>query len=473
MKPNKEYYNEHKLKQYTAIADDLTRNDKRFANSKGEGQDFKDFMEETNKVIKTSPSPAAVDAAKQSAGDFTSTFVLKCLYQEITEHPSLSYMDFVDLFDDEVLTNGNSKEFNNQLITGYENFDKNKFVPDEASPVFGESHLFNMFKREAGGAVILEDGNFQFKKPVSITEAQWLPYFTSGKLGVFVSMVIETVDKCYRIFKFNLIGNLLKDLNPKRKITGKAPNLFEAMYKEIFPELQEMGYLSSDYNYGPLQNGEDSKFVTNTEPSKLLMIMHPKTKSALTGGVQSQLFNKGLISPEQFIKPENIKSVGKQITIGDSKTPIKVNPNAPHYVPETRIIVMDPDAIRFITQINTKESQAYAENLTLQIYLHVWGGVTILPWGQVFVYDNPNLNRVPSEETAPITVAETASKKDVKALNKAQEALETANMTIESLTAEADEREARIHELEQLLMEKEIGEEAAVASLDDESETQE
>lgn len=166
-----------KNKKHKQLADDV-------ASELGH-KDAKDFMRQTKETVEAAEAPInrnniktqmAGKAALKAAAEFTTTYLQLILYQEIQEHPNTEYMGaLLEFFDDGVISKGNGKQYNNQLITGNDVYDKNAFVPISANPVFGEAQVIKIFKDQSektdptSAEPELMPNTFQYKKPISIT----------------------------------------------------------------------------------------------------------------------------------------------------------------------------------------------------------------------------------------------------------------------------------------------------------------
>ena len=387
-----------KNKKHKELADDV-------ADQLGHG-DAKKFMEKTKSIVETAEAPANRNnvkaqmdgkAALKAAAEFTTTYLQLILYQEIQEHPNTEYMAaLLEYFDDGVISKGNGKQYNNQLITGNDYYDKNKFVPTATNPVFGEAQVIKMFKDQAektdptSAEPELMPNTFRYKKPISITVDVWQPFFMEGNLAGFVSLIEQSVAESYKWFKFDLLAKAVTSMKPLKNIVGTAPNLFEAMYKEILPEMKKMKTLSGQYSI------RDTAYLSTTSTDEMIVFADIDVSTALSAGIQSQLFNAQLITPISAISPENHIYLGNKLEIGTSLQAITVDDATPYLEP-TKIIVMKKNSIKFLTQIIKTETQAYAENLVIQVYLHAWATWDYLNWGQAFTYTNPNILKSPSE----------------------------------------------------------------------------
>lgn len=362
-------------KQNKQIADDL-------AKSKGH-DDFKDYANDVKEKL-NSPNKSIVKATEKSLVNDLGQLLQLCLYQVIENNPDTEYMNFVDLFDDGEIAEGNSKEYIATKMTGADTFVKEQFIPLKVSKKSIESHVIQMY--DANGK--LNSKAYQFKKPITIQEVEYIKYFKKGAMNEFLTNLTEQLQKTYSIYKFEKSMNLITSLTPQKTVVGTADNMFDAFTNEVFPLIRKMKFINTDYNYN-----NSSKFIHNSKLSNLIILMSSNNIQKLESGIKTQLFNAQLLGVEGEIKAADFLSAGNKITFGDSDTDISVSTD--EYLDDNTIIVLDRNAIKHVNQVKLSESQAWGENLTVQLNLHIWGALDILPWGKMFKYTNANLSVLP------------------------------------------------------------------------------
>lgn len=371
-----------KRKSMTKTANDL-------AGVKGH-KDAKSFMEDTKAKLE-STNKAVKQKAVSDAREFTKDLLLLVLYQDIDKMSDLGYVsDFANKFDDGEISEGNAKQYIANKLTGNDTYLSNEFVPAKKSKKSVETHVIQMYTKDnSTGDISLHPKAYQFKKPLTLQEPEWLPYFKSGALGEFIAELQRQLATVYNIYKFNKIANLIKTQTFNKSITGTGKDLFECLSDEILPAIRKMTTLNSEYNVNA-----KSKYVHNTKIEDLIVIMSPANIQRIQSGIKSQLFNAKFLDIGTLLNENNIINLGNEINIGDSDTEISIG--AAEYVDDNTVYVLSKKAIRHVSQISRQESQAWAENLSIQLTLHVWGAVDFLPWGQGFKYTNPNLSKLPA-----------------------------------------------------------------------------
>lgn len=349
-------------------------------------KDAKDFIE-THKVKLNSKNAATRAMGERSVGDWFGNLLLLCLYQHIENQQSFGYMNsFADAFDDGVVDEGNAKEYIANKITGVSTYLADQFVPTKRSTKSVENYVIQMYD----SAGTLNNKAYQFKKSQTIEAPEYIPYFKKGALNEFIAGLTAQIYIAYEMFKFDKIAKLITTATPQKTIAGKATNMFDAFVEEIFPEWKEMTFANTQYNYK-----SSSKYVHSSSLNDLIVIMSSKNLQRLNSGIKTQLFNAQFFGVDSELKNSDIISLGNQIVIGDEDTPISVSSTP--YVDDNTLWIVDRRYVKHILQINRKETQMWAENMTISIVLHIWGAADILPWCPMIKYTNENLSVQPNK----------------------------------------------------------------------------
>lgn len=373
-----------------AIMEEHTKISNEYAISKG----FSNYGEMSDKIksLLTDNSFVNRQAGERIAGQTIYDLALLVLYQEVQSSRDAKYLDFAELFNDGYITEGNSKSYVFDMITGHSNYDKTKFIPESATEQSVKSHIISMFKSSSSAGQVLADNAVQYKKPLTILTPNWVQYFIKNSLNQFLTTLRLNMRKEFKIFKFHKVASFLTSLTNVKTIEGTAKNMFDCFTEEIFPEIEKMNFYSSDYNRDQTFKGIDAAGSEN-----VYLVAHSNILTKLKTGIQSQTYNAKLISLESLLGSDKVISLGNQFVIGDENTPVSVNDTP--YVDENTIWVFNKNLIKFLYQINTQASQSFAENLATQLVLHIWFTMDTLPWGQVFKYTNQNLKVLPGNET--------------------------------------------------------------------------
>lgn len=333
---------------------------------------------------------AGSSIANDTASEFAKKLFLLVLEQRIDSDYNLKNYRWINKFELVKMEAGNTKQFIRQIITGAESYEKNKFVPSEISDPLGDTTTISLY---ADKNETLTTYGYKYKKPVVVMRNEWVPYFISGKLQVFIDGLVKMANESYQLFKFQMIQNMIGDLktNIANKITGTATNILTSFTNEIYPEIVNMGFLNSKYNIN--MNGTATS-LNSSNPEDLLILMNNKVYTRLNSGVLAQVYNNKLASVEEYINKENITPCAQKIVVGDSKTPISVSTD--DLISENEIIVMNKESIKGIYWVEQAEQQSWAENMTVSFVFHIWGAYGFIPWGQGFYYTNPNLSVMPN-----------------------------------------------------------------------------
>lgn len=307
------------------------------------------------------------------------------LRQEIFTVQEAQYINFVDTFNDGTVKEGNAKTYVFNNPTGKDTYDRNQYVSTATTVADVDSFAIKMYNDT--GKTLSSQG-YQFRKPVVYIGEEWIPYFKSGNLTGFIADIQKNIYLTWKMFIFDKIVRKIKGATYRKDIRGTAANCFDAWSNEILPAIREMTTYSADFNHN--SNNTNLMF---SNPSDLLVFAHPKTIQTLQSGIKSQLFNAKLLDIKGLVDAENFINPGKELNIGDPNTKITAGTN--YYIPENTIFVINKNAIKHFSQIDTIESMFYGKNLALEFTMHKWGALDFLPWGQCFKYTNNNLNTLP------------------------------------------------------------------------------
>lgn len=362
------------------------------------------LIDDINSRISTA-NAVSQDAALQAASDFISKLTLLTLKQQIDGEYNMGAYDYVNKFENIKMPAGNSMQFQRKILTGNESYNANNFIPTKLSEPSGDVTNISLYQTDG---TTLSTYGYQYKKGVTLQRQKWLPYFTSGSLQKFLSETVDAVNQSYYLFRVSMIEKMILAMKPTRtessgqytltnnqiqkNVVGTASNLLTSFTQEIFPLINKMRFLSSEYN---LNLNGTSTSLNSTSKNKLIMLVNTNTYTKLTHGVIANVFNAELVKPDNFISTENIFQVNKQISVPtDENSPITML--STDLLGEDEIIVLEADAIKSLYWINDVEEQHFGQNMTTQLTLHVWGALGFIPWGMGFYYTNKNMAILPT-----------------------------------------------------------------------------
>lgn len=332
-----------------------------------------------------SSNPVDVAAGKRIAQGVIEDLVALCLQQSIMFTRLPEQYDLVDRVYDGTLTEGNSKEYIASLDTGSVTYEPTMFVPTKQTLKQQEHYLLQMYD----SANSLNPKAYQFKKELTITEPQWIPYFKSGKLNEFISGLMESIYRSYKLFLFNKLATIISDKSNGKIVNGSAGNLYDAL-QEFLPQVEEMYLLNSEFNAE-----QSSKVIDAKDERTILIFCSTKIKSLIKNGIKTQLFNAELLGAgAKTMTTDNLFNLGNKITIGDQDA-ILVDSKTP-WIDDNTIIAVEINGIKHIDQLKEVQSQYFAANNTLYVAYHCWGVIDILPWAKKLVYKNNNLSTLPN-----------------------------------------------------------------------------
>lgn len=308
------------------------------------------------------------------------------LRQEIFTNPDANYVTrFVARFRDGVVNEGNGKIYDFNNATGVDTWNPSQFIPTGTTTTSVDEFKIEMYQQN--GTLNAQQG-YQFKKPITFIEKNWIPYFRSGNLIGFIGQLQANMERAWNLYIFDKIARKITSATYGKTITGNTANAFDAWSQDILPEIRRMTTYSSDYTY----NAANTNLMVS-DPSDLIIIASAKTIQTLESGIKSQLFSAKFLDIKGILDESNFTNLGNQITVGNTTQNISVGTTA--YVDDNTIYVIHKDAIKHFTQVDRVETQSFAHNLSTTIVMHKWGALDFLPWGQCFKYTNPKLNTLP------------------------------------------------------------------------------
>lgn len=394
--------------------DNIRKTTVRTADSLAKEQGFDDAQTFINDVGSRmrSADPVTADSAQRLAGDFTMKLALLTLYQSIDADYNLQPYEWINKFETVKIEAGNSKQFVRNILTGIDDYNASEFVPNAPTYPQVDSHTIGLYSTNttSNADKALQPWARKIKRPITIQQEEWMPYFLSGKLQEFISKITNMIEDAVFYGRYKIIQDIVTKLKTGQNSTGGnegmyqiinnpagVNNLLDVFTKVVFPNIQEMRFLSTKYNIGTIKssgNADTNNSLNSTDPSDILILINNKTYTKLTTGVLSQVFNNKLLEISHWVPKENIIPVSKKITVGTSSQAISLSND--DLIGENEIMVISKKAIKGLLYVDTKESQAWANNLTLQIVAHLWAAYGVLPWEQGFVVKTNALTVMPS-----------------------------------------------------------------------------
>lgn len=389
------------------IKTDLTKEEKEFlresnrkvaneyAKAKG-AENIKSIVDPIAEGL-NSDNPVAVKASERIAQGVVEDLIALCLQQSMMFTSLSSNYDIVEKVYDGTIKEGNSREYFVSLDTGNDVHRGEMFIPTKQTLKQQENYLLQMYDSKE----TLNPKAYQYLKELTIPQGKWIPYFKSGKLNEFISGLMESIYRNYKIFLFNKVATIISDKTKGKIIEGKATNLYDAL-QEFLPEVEEMYLLNSEFN-----SEQDSKFIDAKDERQILIFASTLVKSRIKNGIKTQLFNADLLGAgSKTLTSENLYNLGNKIQMGDQDT-VLTDTQQP-WIDDNTLIALEINSVKQIDQLKEVTTQFFSKNLTLYIGYNVWGIVDGLPWGKKLVYKNNNLSKLPASEY----LNEVKSKKD-------------------------------------------------------------
>lgn len=375
----KESNKEQWKKEVKTIADD-------YAKSKGKAG-IKALMDEVNDGL-GSPNTIIRNNARALAGNTVQDLLPLVLQQRLVKTPDFFEQNFVNVFDDGPLNEGNSREYVAPLLTGAGSYVSGDRIADQIYAPACENDVISMYNTSK--QLDSTSNAYQFKKVVTLQEPEYIPYFKSGRLAEFLEKQVELLYQSYSFFFHDKLCRYITSTiktNAQNKLVGSGANMFEAM-NEFFKFAKKMTIGNKKFNYSAT-----SKKLSVTPFEDQMWLVNSAVDQLLDSGVASQLYNAQFFGPNGKMSKANFVVLGNQITYPDNSSIIDFTDE--EYLDDQTIICMSKDAIKHCKQVERIEKQEWANNMCVDIVLHIWGAFKILKWGQVGVYTNTNLVKIP------------------------------------------------------------------------------
>lgn len=334
-----------------------------------------------------SGDPITVKASERIAQGVVEDLVALCLQQSMMFTSLSSNYDIVEKVYDGTIKEGNSREYFVSLDTGHDTHQAEMFIPTKQTLKQQESYLLQMYDANKQ----LNPKAYQYLKEMTIPQGKWIPYFKSGKLNEFISGLMESIYRNYKIFLFNKVATIISDQTKGKVVNGRANNLYDAL-QEFLPMVEEMYLLNSEFN-----SEQTSKFIDAKDERKILIFASTKVKSRIKNGIKTQLFNADLLGAgSKTLTSENLYNLGNKIQM-TTQDAVLVDTKTP-WIDDNTLIAVEINSIKQIDQLKEVTTQFFSKNLTLYVGYNVWGIVDALPWGKKLVYKNANLSTLPASE---------------------------------------------------------------------------
>lgn len=349
------------------------------------GKPFKGKSYEDLSEMFKSENSVSPHNAKALFTPFIGVLLEKVLMSTLEELPDLEYMNFVDMFRGEDITEGSAIEHQAQQIGGYIPYDRTAYIPPSAN-----------YKNVLSQNISLSSNNFkQIKIPLTINMNELQYYMLSKpKLSQFINQQREALSKTHTLIMFNALMTQITTQTYAKTIQGTATNMFDAVI-EVTSAISEMGQISKDFN---VVNQADpaNNLLTNSSYDELIWIWSLANENKATMGIKSQLYNRDLWGDPITAKMNMVALKSRYDVNGTdpSKSPAK---NSTDWVNDSTIYVLNKNAFKINYQLdNVVTSQYYSENMLLQVNINCWFLVSTVNFGQALKYTNANLSTLPN-----------------------------------------------------------------------------
>lgn len=373
----------------------LDAKEKGYSNADDYIKSIKSGLNSDNAVLSTK--------ALKNAGDLI-TKLSTVLYQQKIEDNigTSSVYGWVNKFAKTTLPWGNTKQLSQTVLTGAGSYDPNAWIPQsETKPQLNDTFLISFLKADGTNTTTA----YKYKKSLTLQPHNWSYYFQNGKMEELISKIRADFNEAYEMFVAQRMQQLIKNLADGtaqttianggengtslrlKTITSNAPDTFQAML-DLMTELDN---LTNDVNKYTIAN--DSTNIRAVNKSELIIFVPKKLKSKFRSGVMSRLPSSGEFNYDKIFSTDNTFVSGlelNEVMANNGNTTAITIMDTP-FLDETKIVVMEKDAIEHIHVVKALENQYYGENMNTQITNHSWGFFGINPFKRGFVFKCTNL----------------------------------------------------------------------------------
>lgn len=351
---------------------------------------LKDIYEDIQADI-NSKNPVSRERGVRAAAQFTNQ-LMKLVLRQTMDIIELSEKEnkIISKFQNYEMGEGNTYQFILDLNTGVDSYHKTPFIPEDYTDPQIEVKNCSWLKENGD----LNDWSFQFHKPMTLAQHEWLPFFKTNTLSQFVGRIRAQMSESITLMKRAKIQKFIKELPIGKQITGAVSNV--DCYDSFLELIDLIDTVQFDTNEYCLSAGTNkaSKNIKAAKKSDLILLINKKTLNLLRTGIKARLTNPGAFDLSSVIDMDNVVEFYKMINDNvDSKTVITTSNDS--VVEPNTIIVLDKKALILINKLEFYGEQLYNKNMAIELDLHYWFMLDYLPWRKGFKFTDNKLTVVP------------------------------------------------------------------------------
>lgn len=366
-------------------------------------QSIKDGLDSLNSKVSSK--------AARAAGELTSKLAMVLYEQTIYDNLGTSSVySWVNKFETATLPWGNSRQIGQTVLTGAGNYDANQWVPTSSTnPMYNDTFYIRYYQDNTS---TLAHGSYQYKKSLTLQPHKWSYYFQSGKLDELIAKIRQEMLETYELFVAERFQTTIKTLasgttqttivnageNGKdlrlKTITSSATDSFAALCEFMVP----LSDLVDDVNNYTIAS--DSTNIRPVKETELIIFVPKKLKAKFRSGVLSRLPSSSQFEIDKVFKSGNTFIAGQQLNTVKPETGsnenVAISIMTTPFLDETKIVVLEKDAIIHTFLVKGMEDEYYGENMNTQLIHHMWGNIAVNPFKRGFVFKCDNLLVDPS-----------------------------------------------------------------------------
>lgn len=328
--------------------------------------------------------------------------VSKIVLQEIISTNVHSKYDSWKLFEGQKLIAGNGKYFVKKYMNG--------MVYDS---LIGTANYLPAKKNEDGNFEIslfpspmveqTVSGVSKYQAQLTYTQSELISYVTTpAKIGELIALMAKETYTVFTMHLYDAVFGTITSYFTAQNFPGKtisdtaSKNNYQCAH-ELNMIVNDMEDYTNKYVIDPTSdNYKYAKVFSSTNPSDLLVLLHPEVMKKFNMGTLPGIFNPANVKFLEHIPKQNFIELArnKYANIYDAANE-KLEPSTTEtpYIDNKTIILMDKKAFCIMFQFKKASSQSFAANDTMYTTLHYSFTKDIIKFQPACVYKCDNLSK--------------------------------------------------------------------------------
>lgn len=354
------------------------------------GQDLESMYNNIQSDL-NSDNPIKQQAGVRAAAAFTAQLTQLILRQTLDIiGESEKENKIVHKFRKLTMPEGNYYNFILNINTGVDRYQDTPFTPQQHTDPQSETHTLAFYKPDGHTP---DDNSHMFHKMLTLRAHEWTQYFKTNTLSAFLGNIRDQIVESINMMKLAKVQKFLKELPIAKQITGKASNedAYDSL-NELIDWIETVQFNDSDFCIN--KTGFQSKNIKPAKKSDLLVLINKKTLNLIRTGLKARLINPEAFSLTQVVDADNIIEFHKMIN-DTANTSTVITTSNDSVVDANTVIVIDRNALVLIDKLFFSGEQMYNANMAIQLDVHYWFMIGIIPWYKGFKFTDTKLSVIP------------------------------------------------------------------------------